>query len=460
MVDKAMSENALPTGRSNSDKQKAGKPELPRLGPVVAAERIAAVDVLRGVAVLGILVINIDFFALPSATFFNPTVAGGFTGVNLLTWKVNSILFFQKMMAIFSMLFGAGLILMYNRAESAGRSFGGIYYRRILWLLLLGLAHGYFLWYGDILHAYAVCGLFLYLLRRRSAKLLIVLGLLLLMIGVSVQVGSGAFFDMLRHEAQAAETALAAGETLTPHQQGMSQAWKEISAAFDPSQEEIAEEIETYRGSYSETLAHRVPKFLMVQTQALLFMVFWRAIGLMLLGMGLMKLGVFSGKRSMRFYIICIIVGYGISLPLCWYGASSLIEHNFDFIYLFKIGHHFNYIGSILVALAHVGVVMVVCKADLLAWLTRRLAAVGRMALTNYLMHTVICTTIFYGYGLGLFGKIERFSLMGLVLSIWILQLIVSPVWLKHFRFGPAEWLWRSLTYWRRQPMRVVMRNS
>jgi len=477
MIDNTMPQDALPTGGANSDKQKAGKQESLRLDPVVAAERIASIDVLRGVAVLGILVINIDFFALPSAIFFNPTVAGDFTGVNLLTWKaiffnptvagdftgvnlltwkVNTILFFEKMMAIFSMLFGAGLILMFNRAESVGRPFRGIYYRRILWLLLLGLAHGYFLWYGDILHAYAVCGLFLYLLRRRSAKLLIILGLLLLIIGVSVQVGSGVMFDLLRREAKAAETALAAGETLTPSQQGMSEAWKEMSVIFHPSPEEVAEEIETYQGSFLEILAHRAPEFLMMHTQALLFMVFWRAIGLMLIGMGLMKLGVFSGKRSIRFYVVCIIVGYGIGLPLCGYGAGSLIEHNFDFIYRFKIGNHFNYIGSILVALAHVGVVMVVCRAGLFTQLTRRLAAVGRMALTNYLMHTLICTTIFYGYGLGLFGQVERFALMGFVLGIWILQLFVSLIWLKHFRFGPAEWLWRSLTYWRRQPMRLA----
>jgi len=460
MADNTMSEDALPTSQSDSDKQKTGKPELPRLRPVAAAERIATVDVLRGVAVLGILVINIDFFALPSAIIFNPTVAGGFTGINLLTWKVNSILFFEKMMAIFSMLFGAGLILMYNRAESVGKSFGGIYYRRVLWLLLFGLAHGYLLWYGDILHAYAVCGLFLYLLRRRSAKLLIILGLLLLMIGVLVQVGSGTFFNMLRHEAKAAETALAAGETLTPPQQGMSEAWKEISTVFDPSPEEIAEEIEAYRRGYSEILTRRAPESLMMQTQALLFMVFWRAIGLMLIGMGLMKLGVFSGKRSIRFYVICIIVGYGVGLPLCGYGAGSLIEHNFDFVYRFKIGNHFNYIGSILVALAHVGVVMVVCKAGLLTRLTRLLAAVGRMAFTNYLMQTLICTTIFYGYGLGLFGWIERFGLMGFVLGIWILQLLISPLWLKHYRFGPAEWLWRSLTYWRWQPMRILRADS
>jgi uncharacterized protein len=132
------------------------------------------------------------------------------------------------------------------------------------------------------------------------------------------------------------------------------------------------------------------------------------------------------------------------------------MEHGFDFIYRFKIGGHYNYLGSVLVALGHTGVVMLVCKSGILSWFTQRLSAVGRMALSNYLLHTLICTTIFYGYGLGLFGRVQRFGLFMIVIAIWILQLILSPLWLKRFRFGPAEWLWRTLTYWRRQPMKTA----
>src|SRR6185437_13276031 len=111
--------------------------------------------------------------------------------------------------------------------------------------------------------------------------------------------------------------------------------------------------------------------------------------------------------------------------------------------------------GSVMVALGHVGALLLIYKAGMLTWLTTRLAAVGRMALSNYLTHSIVCTTIFYGYGFGLFGTINRTGLAAIVLAIWIFQLIISPIWLEHFRFGPAEWLWRSLTYWRLQPVRI-----
>jgi len=425
------------------------------LGPVRASERIRSVDVLRGLALLGILVINIEFFALPNAIYFNPKVAGGFSGLNFLSWKFGYLFFLQKMMAIFSMLFGAGLVLMGKRAESAGKKFKGIYYRRVLWLLLIGLVHAYLFWYGDILFTYAICGLILYPLRKRSAKLLIILGFLFLFFGVLMQMGSGYYFDGLKKEAGTAQTSLENGKTLTPYQEQMIKVWAKISGAFNPSAEKVAEEVEAYGGNYLEILRYRAPHTLLMQTQVLIFMMLWRVVGLMLLGMGLMKLGVFSALRSKKFYIICIILGYGIGLPLCAYGANALVNHNFDFVYFFQLGAHFNYLGSILVALAHTGVLMLICKSGWLSWLTQKLSAVGRMALSNYLLHTLICTTIFYGYGLGLFGKVERFALWGFVLGIWILQLILSPIWLKHFRFGPAEWLWRSLTYWKRQPMRI-----
>ena len=103
---------------------------------------------------------------------------------------------------------------------------------------------------------------------------------------------------------------------------------------------------------------------------------------------------------------------------------------------------------------------MLIVKAGAITWLTRRLAAVGRMALTNYLTHSIVCTTLFYGYGFALYGTMNRTALFGVVIVIWSVQLILSPIWLAHFRFGPAEWVWRSLTYWRFQPMRVAKTNQ
>jgi uncharacterized protein len=174
----------------------------------------------------------------------------------------------------------------------------------------------------------------------------------------------------------------------------------------------------------------------------------------MLVGMGLMKLGVFSAQRSRRFYLWMVGLGYGVGLPLMVFDATELIRHKFSVVYMIHGGILYNLFGSLVVALGHVGLLMLIIQSGAISWLTTRLAAVGRMALSNYLFDSILCTTLFYGYGFGLFGGINRLGLAAIVLTIWIFQLLVSPIWLKYFRFGPAEWLWRSLTYWRLQPMR------
>ncbi|MFC1475594.1 DUF418 domain-containing protein [Candidatus Zixiibacteriota bacterium] len=427
----------------------------PRFAPVAALERVTSVDVIRGVALLGILGMNIYAFALPWVAYNNPLSYGAATGIHFGTWVFTHLFFDLKFMAIFSMLFGAGLVLMNQRAEAVGRKFGGIYYRRMLWLLLIGAAHAYLLWFGDILFFYAVCGLVLYPLRRRSPRLLIILGIVLLIIGMSIQIGGGMFFGFAREQAAGAEAAIAAGETPDELQSQMKKTWDEINNQWDPPPEKLAEDLAAHRGSYGETLANRVPMVVMMQLQALPFMFFWRIAGMMLLGMGLMKLGVFAAQRSRRFYLSWAIIGYALGLALVYVGIKQNMAHEFDFVFAWQSGNNFNYIGSLLVAMGHISTVMLICRSGIFAGLLRRLGAVGQMALTNYLLHTILLTPVFYGFGLGLYGSIDRFWLMGFVLGMWILQLIVSPIWLKHFRFGPAEWLWRTLTYGRRQPMRA-----
>jgi uncharacterized protein len=366
------------------------------------------------------------------------------------------VLFESKMMALFSMLFGAGLILMHTRAESVGRRFAGVYYRRVLWLLMFGLAHAYLLWMGDILYAYAMCGLILYPLRRRSPRLLLILGIVLLVFGSLIKLGSGYSFEMLKDVNDRAQSKLAAGESITAQEEAFVAQWDEMRAAFQASPEEVEREIEAYGSGYLDVLEFRAPEALMMQTQAFLFISLWRVGGLMLIGMALMKLGVFSGQRSRRFYIVLMVTGFGLGIPLAYLGMSQWFAHDFDFIRFFQADSHFNYFGSILVALGYVGLIITIYNRGWLTWLSTRLAAVGRTALTNYLLHSIICTTVFYGYGFGLFGHVDRFALQGFVLAVWVLQLIVSPIWLARFRFGPAEWLWRSLTYWKRQPMKAV----
>lgn len=423
--------------------------------PVTLKERVNSVDVLRGVALLGILVINIEFFALPGAIYFNPSLSGGFEGLNLLTWKFSSVFFLHKMMGIFSMLFGAGLVLMYERFEAKKNKFGSFYYRRIFWLLIIGLVHGYLIWHGDILVTYAICGLLLFLFRRRSPRFLIIFAIIFFSIGMFLQFGSGIQFQWLKSAAVEVEQAQISGEEIENYKYEMAKAWDDISSMFTPNKEEIAAEIEAYKSGYSSNMTHRVPETIMMQTQALGFMMFWRVMGLMLLGMALLKMGVLSAMKSTKFYIILAVIGYGIGIPVSVIASNGMIENNFDIVHLFMIGNQLKYVSFILIALGHISVVMLIYKLSLFKKLTYSLSCVGRMALTNYLLTSIICTTIFYGFGLGWFNNFERFELIFFVFPIWILQLLVSSWWLQRFRFGPAEWIWRSLTYWKKQPMKL-----
>jgi uncharacterized protein len=399
-------------------------------GPVNQPQRIVSLDVLRGVAVLGILVMNIQSFSMPGAAYMNPSAYGDLDGANHWVWYISHLLADQKFWTIFSMLFGAGIVLMTSRAEAAGRGSAGIHYRRMGWLLLFGLLHAHLFWYGDILYAYAMCGFVAYLFRKFPPWLLLVLGLA----AASVTFGVNLLFGWM----------LADGHMPV----------EQASTWWMPAQEVINAEIAAYRGGWLDQLPHRMSTAIVFQTFLLLVFFGWRTGGIFLIGMALYKLGVFSAARSKGFYAALVAIGALVGVPVIMYGAHRNLEAAWDVTYSFYRGGLYNYWGSILVALGWVGLVMLLCKSDVLGFAKRVLAAVGQMALTNYLTQTIICTTVFYGHGFGAFGHFERTHQIVTVLAVWIVQLIWSPIWMRSFRFGPFEWLWRSLTYLKPQPMR------
>jgi uncharacterized protein len=184
-----------------------------------------------------------------------------------------------------------------------------------------------------------------------------------------------------------------------------------------------------------------------------LFLGISRIAALMMIGAALMKLGILAGERSLEFYRNLMLAGYLLGLPITIFSAVDLNAHAFDTLYVLRVVGIANYVGSVIVAFGHIGLVMLIFKTGVLQHLMRRFAAVGRMALTNYLLHSLILTTVFYGYGLGFYGTISRFCQMGFVVAVITLQLFLSTWWLQRYRFGPVEWLWRSLTYWQLQPM-------
>jgi uncharacterized protein len=405
--------------------------EAPPLDAVSEAERIVSLDVLRGVALLGILVMNIQCFAMIEAAYENPTAYGDLQGANYGVWLLSHVLADQKFMTIFSLLFGAGIVLMAGRREQAGGRPAVVHYRRMAALAIFGLVHAYLFWYGDILFSYALCGLVVYLFRKVPTTWQLVLGLL------SLAVPSCLYLLCAWTVPYWPE------ETV-----------QEISENWFPSAQQVADELAAYRGSWVQAFEHRRSAALFFETVVFLFYTAWRAGGLMLLGMALFKLGFFSARRSPWTYLALIAAALGLGIPTILYGVHRNNQAGWDPIYGQFSAVQYNYWASLLVSLGWVGLVMLVCQKPRLRPFTRPFAAVGQMALTNYFLHTLICTTIFYGYGFGLFGQVERVGQIGIVFAIWTVQLIAAPLWLRYFLFGPAEWLWRLLTYWKVPPLR------
>ncbi len=432
----------------------AATPDQPP-GPVTAGERFEALDTLRGVAVLGILIMNIYAFAMPFSAYMNPLLMGGTEWYNLGTWFATHVLADQKFMTIFSMMFGAGAVLMWERAEARGAKFGRIYYRRMFWLLVIGLLHAYFVWFGDILVFYAVIGMLVYPARKWRPRTLIVLACLLLPVGMLMNHGAYYYVSQLRAEVTSIRALQEEGATLSEDQQATLEEWDEMGSFLAPTAADVQKDLDVYLGDYAGILADRIPKAAGMQVNGIIFFGIWRIGGLMLLGMAFLKLGILSGRAADSTYRRLMLFGYGLGLPLTLFSAYNLHAHGFDGVYVLRVGGIPNYIGSVLVALGHIGLVMHLVRRGLFAGLMERFSAVGRMAFTNYLMHSLVLTTIFYGYGLGLYGEIPRAAQMLFVAGMLGLQLTLSPWWLARYRFGPAEWLWRSLTYWQRQRFRT-----
>lgn len=423
-------------------------------GPVTAAERIGSLDVLRGVAILGILVMNIYAFAMPfPGAYMNPLLMGGADSLNVGTWMVTHIVVDQKFLSIFAMLFGAGIVLMTGKAAQSGKSYGRLFFRRQSWLILFGALHAYFIWVGDILFLYAFVGMVAYLFRNCSLRTLLVIACLLLPVTQLMMLGSTALTNQFGAAVAEISIRQDAGETLTAEEEQRLEMWAAMEKMSRPNADHMRQDVEHHLGSYTEILKNRIPTAIFMQI-GMVFMMIWRVTALMLLGMVLMKTGIFTAEKSAGFYRNMMLVAYGLGFPLTIFSAFDLKAHDFDPGYAASVGAIANYYGSIIVGLGHVSLVLLLIKSGVASSLLRRFAAVGRMALTNYLMHSIILTTVFYGYGFGLYGSVSRIEQMGFVVAVIVLQLAYSPWWLERFRFGPAEWLWRSLTYWRRQPMR------
>jgi len=427
-------------------------PEPAPRGPVSQVDRLTALDALRGFACLGILLMNIVMFGLHDAFYDNPAAAGEATGANLWVWMVMHVFAEGKMRALFSLLFGASTILLTARMEGRADA-ADLYYRRLLWLFLFGIAHGYLLWHGEILYPYAICGLFLYPFRNLPARKLILIAVAC-WVGVATCAVIGAVVKKEeRREGIAAIEKEKSGGTLTDEEQDAKEAWEEFQDERYPPAEELEKNNEAWRGSVWSVLQARAGFLYGYHSHPVYH--FWNfdVWGMMFLGMGLFKLGVLSAGLSVRTYALLAALGMVVGTIINTYTGWLTIRAGFDPVV--QIGTFAVYdLGRFATALGWMSLIMILCKTGALRFLTQPLAAVGQMAFSCYVAQSVICSFIFTGYGLALYGKLERYELYYVVAGVWLFLLIVSPIWLKYFRFGPLEWAWRSLTYWQRQPLR------
>jgi uncharacterized protein len=422
--------------------------------PVAQEDRISSLDVLRGIAVLGILLMNIVGFGLYANSYSNPHTAGGATGVNLWMFCLNSVLVDGKMRGIFSLLFGAGILLFTDRMEEKGLGIRGaeIYFRRLLWLGLIGIAHAFLLWWGEILYPYAIAGLILFPFRSMRPKgLMIFAGVLIAIMSAFICYDA---FDTrkVRDEAMRYAAMQKQGRTLTEEQEKTRKRWEDSWNGHYPKKDVIEKDRKAFATNFITAIPRRAELVTPWHNMAAYSPKNWDVMMMMLLGIALLKNGFLTGALSVSTYARVAILGYLIGLPPAIWAAWNMVRYDFDIVasgFSFAVYEP----SRIAVCLAHTAVVLIVLKSGALAPLFGALRAAGQMAFTNYLMQSVLCTTFFTG--LHYYGRLERHQLYFVVAGIWVLELIWSPLWLRHYRFGPLEWCWRSLTYWKRQPMRL-----
>ena len=395
---------------------------MPKLSqPIDLNNRIHSLDLLRGFAVLGILIMNITSFSQISIAYLNPTIGAGLEGYNQYLHGFNFIFADTRFMSIFSMLFGAGVVLFTQRIEAKGKRVAALHYTRMFWLLLFGLIHAYFIWIGDILVAYAICGSLVFFFRKKSIRTLLIMAGILFLIPISLNFMT--YYGMTAGELES------------------------TFAFFNPSAEKIASQTQAMRGSYLEQMPLRVKEAIGLQTVYFKIELFWRASAMMLLGMILYRKGILSAEKPTAYYKKLMWVGFVPGLILSGISLSQGYFYEWNAAYVMCIVANYKFVSGLFMALGYIGLVIWCYKKGIFIKFQNRLRATGRMAFTNYIGMSVICTLIFNGHGLGLFGTLDRLEQFLIVISVWILILLISPLVLKNYRFGPLEWLWRKLTY-------------
>jgi uncharacterized protein len=427
--------------------------------PVSQQERIIILDSLRGIAILGILLMNIPGFALPDPIMYDPSVLNEWGTINFKTYYFIDWFMEGSQRALFSMLFGAGIILFITRQEKKLEGLWPTDYfiRRQLWLLVFGLFNAFvLLWFWDILFQYAIIGIIMFAFRRLSPKALII-GAVISLVLMTVRENVDA--SRRRNTIVTGESIATIDTTKTKltdeqkEQLGAMTGMKE-KASPEGRKKEMEKSLAAVRGDYAGFYKYQSERSFRGEVHYT-YDTLWDVMIFMFLGMAFFKNGVITGQASSKTYWFLFIGGLGIGLVISYFRLQPLIDHQFNYFeYTKDVSFEYYEISRTFRALGIFGLIMLLYKSGWFKWLFALMRPVGQMAFTNYLMQSLLVGLFFYGIGFGMYGKLERHQIYYVVAATWALQIIWSHIWLRYFRFGPLEWAWRSLTYWKKQPMK------
>lgn len=428
--------------------------------PLEKKDRIRFLDCLRGLAILGILIMNIMGSA-QSGIFYNKLdLAQPVSGLNFYSWVVSNGLVEGVMRALFSILFGAGSMLLIERLEknTNGINPADIYFRRVMWLFLFGLFNAYcLLWWGDILFHYGLLSMVLWSFFRMSPKQLLIPIFIVLTFGIvkeSIPLNKNKVLIAKGRQAAAVKDK---GQKLTTEQTDDLAKWEKFAKtnSTDSIMEKGHKQNSEFRNKpLGKKIAEAYEQAGDLEITSF-FYIWFDVILLFLVGIFLYKTGYITGQCSTRTYLIagvgCTIAGLGMS----YYDNHEMLINHFDVAKITEraIPVRLHQLKRVLQAVGYIGLLQLLYSSA--SWFRRGfnlLAPVGQMAFTNYLLQSIFFAVAFIL--LPFYGRMQRYEIFGVALGFYIAQVIFSHIWLRYYRFGPFEWAWRSLTYWKLQPMR------
>lgn len=407
--------------------------------PATDTDRIITLDVIRGIAVMGIFSVNVVAFAMVEAAYFNPPLFGFHSLADRLMWLATFLFIDGKMRSLFSILFGASMLLVIERAEANNRSAARVHFARMAVLLLFGLAHFYLVWVGDILTSYAIVGMFAFAFRKQPLSSLAALSITFYVGAFLWSINDSAAFanavDVVRSNFGTARQIAAAHNTI---------------AFFEPSRRAIAEDFQAHRSFAA--LAHwtMIREFWAPWYQ--LRGLFPETLALMLLGMAGYRSGFLTGAWSDRCYARIAAIALSSGLLYCALLAALVWSGGFTLQVTISALETWMIPAHPVMAIGYASAIVLLVRRR--GFITARVAAVGRSAFTNYLGTSILASLVFNGSGLGLYDRLSRAECWLLVPFVWALMLLWSKPWLDHFSNGPFEWAWRSLARGALQPMR------